>query len=488
MIQSSTCQNCDTPIEKNNNRIYCSDKCRKQARRKLLSNTINNLQPNNIYFYDENTYVKVVTINKQSPKVKEQLITFETGTIVDGDYNLQNTLTLEAPILAEMLVKNKAIDITQPELLNANNFTEKRILDLLNGKSLIDSVIDVELDNKPTTDYQNIIELLTSSNPDEVKNGKYLYLQLTEFERQSLQDFFASQQYDKYDFDSVADYFDFLLNQTIETDIENKPQKKSLSKTELQAFFDTNKTIEALIDEKGVNGAYSPQEKKLLLGYSGYGGLADFFDKGTADRGILYEYYTPDLIIEKMWGLAYKYGYTGGPVLEPAAGIGSVIKYAPITANVTAFETNPYSAKILQILYPDIQVINAKFETAFLDETKRKSIKDKVEAKYDLVIGNPPYGRFSGDLAAFEKPYTKAQSYIDYFLTRGLDLLKPGGLLVYIIGGEIAAGAIMFMDQELNHVKKIIQSKSELLDNYQLPNGVFDRATVLTQIMVLRKK
>jgi hypothetical protein len=296
----STCQNCDTPIETNNGRIYCSDKCRKQARRKLLSTTINNLAPNNIYFYGENTYIKVVTINKQSASVEKELITFEIGTIVDGNYNLQNTINLLAPAFAEMLVKNKAIDITRPELLNPTNFTEKRIIDLLAGKSLIDSAMEIEtLENTPTSDFKNVIELLTSSNPDEIKNGKYLYLQLTENEKEDLQEFFTAQQYDKYDFDSVADYFDFLLNQTIETDI-SKPQKKNFSKTELQAFFDTNKNIEALIDEKGVDGSYSPQEKKLLLSYSGYGGLADFFEKGTADRGILYEYYTPDLIIEKI--------------------------------------------------------------------------------------------------------------------------------------------------------------------------------------------
>ena len=249
--------------------------------------------------------------------------------------------------------------------------------------------------------------------------------------------------------------------------------------------FDVNKAIEEMVDNIAPENM-SPEERAFLLYYSGYGGLEKY---GATGKGLLYEYFTPSAIAKKMWALAYKYGFSGGRVLEPSCGIGEFIKYAPNQQLVTGFEINPYSAKICKILYPMAEIVKKQFETNFIKNNN--SIRGNVKGldKYSLVIGNPPYGKFGGPYAGMgEQSYTKSNNYIDYFITRGLDLLQKDGLLIYIIGAEVAAGGTPFLQQKSNPVKKGIAEKAILLDAYRLPNGLFEQTDVLTDIIVLKKK
>jgi len=249
--------------------------------------------------------------------------------------------------------------------------------------------------------------------------------------------------------------------------------------------FQVNKAIEELVDTVPASDM-TVEEKAFLLYYSGYGGLEKY---GATGKGLLYEYFTPSDIAKKMWALAYKYGYKGGKALEPSCGIGEFIRYAPSENLVTGFEINEYSAKICQILYPMATIIRKAFETNFIKNNS--SIRGNVGAldKYSLAIGNPPYGSMGGIYAGMgEKSYTKSNNYIDYFITRGLDLLEKDGLLIYIIGTEVAAGGVPFLQQKSNPVKTAIAQKAILLDAYRLPNGVFERTDVLTDIIVLQKK
>jgi adenine-specific DNA methylase len=108
--------------------------------------------------------------------------------------------------------------------------------------------------------------------------------------------------------------------------------------------------------------------------------------------------------------------------------------------------------------------------------------------KYDLIIGNPPYGEIEGYYMGMgEIDYTNSANFVDYFITRGLDLLNKGGLLIYIIGTEVANGGTPFLQKGLTKVKKIINSKAELVDAYRLPNGVFEFTDVLSDIVVFKK-
>lgn len=264
-----------------------------------------------------------------------------------------------------------------------------------------------------------------------------------------------------------------------------------------RAAYELNLTVEALIDRKGAApAAYTSEEKAMLAQYSGYGGLDSYMEK--PHPGILYEFYTPKKVVKTMWGLALKHGFRGGHVLEPAAGVGVFLSHAPARKHLendayfTAIEPQEYTVAILQILFPEAVVKNGVFEQEFIDRNKNDSIKGNVQPKYQLVIGNPPYGSIRGTsggryMNMGEKQYTSAQAYDEYFITRGLDLLLPGGLLIYIIGSEVANGGVPFLKRGSTKTKQDIASKATLIDAYRLPNGVFDRTDVLSDIVVFRK-
>jgi len=271
---------------------------------------------------------------------------------------------------------------------------------------------------------------------------------------------------------------------------EQKNKKPDIT-AQFENQFYRNEAIEQLIDWniENENGKFTLAEMKFLETYTGYGGLQDITKKlGVRKEGIMTEYYTPDDLIQTMWGLAYKFGFkNGGAILENSVGIGRFLKYAPEDSEIDAFEMNKYSYLICKILYPDVNIRHIPYEQNFVNE-QHLSVREKVEAKYDLVIGNPPYGKFESTYSSTEKKYTKANNMTEYFIARSLDQLKSGGLLVYVIGASIENGGIPFLDSMPNEGKNRISQKADLIDAYRLGNEVFEGTSVLADIVVFRKK
>jgi type I restriction-modification system DNA methylase subunit len=192
-----------------------------------------------------------------------------------------------------------------------------------------------------------------------------------------------------------------------------------------------------------------------------------------------------------MWGLALKYGFsfTGiKKILEPAAGIGRMLEYVPSVHEVTAYEIDKYAYTIAKITFSRFTIINQPFETHFWDI--KTNIKKQAKEEFDLVIGNPPYrdldSKYTGMkdvLGQTEKNYTGAFTFDQYMLMRGIDVLLPGGLLIFIIPNSFLSN-----DSKYNDFKNKLAAKADLIDAYRLPSGVFASTQIGTDIVVFKKK
>jgi len=249
--------------------------------------------------------------------------------------------------------------------------------------------------------------------------------------------------------------------------------------------FELNKEIEQLIQKKDkAKQDYSEKDKKFIAQYEGSGGQGS---KGATGEGVLYEFFTPDFVCELMWKLAYRYGFkAGGSVLEPSVGTGNLLKWAPNNSKCYGFEINPTSKRITEILYPDAKIYEGYFETAFLQEPRYTArLKDKLTwlegYPFSLVIGNPPYGKYKNKYSSyFTKP--KMHQIELFFMHYGLQLLKPGGILVYVTGSNFLRNGITYQSEKLE-----IEKLADIVDAYRLP-PVFKFSKVPTDIIVFKRK
>ena len=256
------------------------------------------------------------------------------------------------------------------------------------------------------------------------------------------------------------------------------PEHQDLIEKKYKNQHEKNKAIEKFINDKEYE-KYSelPEEIKLWLKqYAGAGGLEK---QGAEGKGLLTEYYTPEDIVKKMWELTSQYVNTdGSKVLEPSVGIGRFLEFAPENTTVDAVEINPVSAKITELLYPNANVTVGEFQQNFVKNNK--PIKN-VEQKYDIVIGNPPYGVYEGVYKGLGegKGHLRLETY---FIERGLDTLKENGVMSFIVPSS-------FLDSKSGAKwKQNIATKGTLLDAYRLPEKTFDTTSIGTDILVIRKE
>lgn len=258
-----------------------------------------------------------------------------------------------------------------------------------------------------------------------------------------------------------------LPNSLDQKNIENDKITKSQSKGFREECLEILKKDDVQITD---------EDLAKLRSYEGAGGLGE---KEASVNGVLNEFYTPNLVVQKMWQLADAYAPNVTTVLEPTAGTGRFAENRP-NNQFTMYEIDQTSARINKLLHPQATVINESFQKQFFDPEGRAINRSYSIPKFDLVIGNPPYGDYKdkwrglGEGKEFDR-------YEEYFLSRGIDSLKNQDSLMIMI---VPSG---FLNSNEDKVKQAISSKGKLLDAWRLPEGVFPTTKVGTDILVFRR-
>ena len=237
-------------------------------------------------------------------------------------------------------------------------------------------------------------------------------------------------------------------------------------------------------------------EKKVLAKYVGWGGLAQAFDEhnlawqneykelkdvlsveeyAAAKGSVLNAHYTSKTVIDGIYKALTRFGVKGNNrILEPATGTGNFFGFMPKEiadgAKLYGVELDKITGKIATKLYPQAKIqIKGFEETAFADNS------------FDLMVTNVPFGGYT----VFDPDYNKYNFYIhDYFLAKGIDKVKPNGLMAVITSKGT-------MDKQNPSIRKYLADRAELIGAVRLPNTAFKQTAnteVVTDILFFRKR
>ncbi|WP_435415033.1 Eco57I restriction-modification methylase domain-containing protein [Polaribacter aestuariivivens] len=230
--------------------------------------------------------------------------------------------------------------------------------------------------------------------------------------------------------------------------------------------------------------------KKEILTSEDHKILENYEPNDSTNR--LYSFFTPIWLCEVMYKLAIKNGFNEatGKILEPATGTGNFLKVLKNPKNCTAFELDKLNCQIAKKRVPEATFYNNYFETAFLKEPRFSLvINEKKEGKptwlnnypFDLVIGNPPYGKYKNMYSTYFRNLKFKQVEM-FFMYQSMRLLKPGGLLVFI-----SASSFMRNNDTYKYEKEMIGKYADFVDAYRMPK-VFKNTAVPTDILIFRRK
>ena len=228
-----------------------------------------------------------------------------------------------------------------------------------------------------------------------------------------------------------------------------------------------------LLNEKRTD-ELTAEDKHILAQYEGGGGT------GEAQRsvsGVLYEFYTPKAVCNTLWHLVDAYDPTIKTVLEPAGGTGRFLVGREHN-ECTLIEPDETASRIARLLHPAAEVKTQSFQELFFKDGVIRTAQ-YTGKKFDLVIGNPPYGTYSG----FYKGKGEGAShsrYEQYFLDRALDVVKDGGLVAFVLPSS-------FLQSAQTEGKRLIAAKGTLIDAWRLPSGIFPTTDVGVDLVIVKK-
>ena len=266
------------------------------------------------------------------------------------------------------------------------------------------------------------------------------------------------------------------------------------AKTKFKANISAIKTLKTIESE---HRTATPEEQVILARYVGWGGISNAFNPNTADWKKEYEelkilltdseykeamestltaYYTEPELIKRIYTALDNFGFEGGKnrrLLDPAMGTGNFFSVLPEHLNGTKLygvEIDSITGRIAKLLYPNAEVYNVGYEeTQFEDNS------------FDVAIGNIPFN----NITVYDRRYKGCNFHIhDYFFTKSIDLVKPGGIIAFITSKGT-------MDKKDYSVREYIAERADFIGAVRLPDNAFKALAgteVTADIIFLKKR
>lgn len=207
------------------------------------------------------------------------------------------------------------------------------------------------------------------------------------------------------------------------------------------------------------NGVFrKPGESEFASGWGEIGAdledAVDDADYVSLARCTQYAHFTPEFIVRAIWSGLQRLGWRGGRVLEPGIGTGLFPALMPDelreTSHVTGVELDPITARIARLLQPRARIVIGDFA------------RTELPASFDLAVGNPP---FSDRTVRSDRAYRSMGLRLhDYFITRAIDLLKPGALAAFVTSSGT-------MDKADASARQHLAKSADLISAIRLPEG-----------------
>ena len=180
-------------------------------------------------------------------------------------------------------------------------------------------------------------------------------------------------------------------------------------------------------------------------------------------RSVTTAFYTPDAVVKAISKTLVQSGIAVNKFLDPSSGNGKFIdafKVDQPDMEVSAFEKDLLTGKILKALHPEDQVIVNGFET----------IPQEVLGSFDLVTSNIPFGDIKVfDPAMQDSDIRKFASNTlhNYFFLKALDAVHDGGLVAFITSRGV-------MDsRSYTAVRMEMLRHANVVSAVRLPDGMF---------------
>lgn len=293
-------------------------------------------------------------------------------------------------------------------------------------------------------------------------------------------------------------------------------------KTHLRQNIDAIK-LAFLLDKENRNA--TQDERKILSAYSGFGGIKailnpadklediEKWSKSEAElfpliqelhkvlrensptpetykqytdslkTSVLTAFYTPKPVIDALSNALSENGISPARFLEPSAGTGAFIssfKEISPEADVTSFEKDLLTGKILSYLYPDDRVRIEGYE----------KMEVRYNGHFDIVASNIPFG----DVAVFDPQFSNhkdravrlsMKAIHNYFFVKSIQATREGGIIAFITSQGV-------LNSEQNRsIREHLMKECDLVSAIRLPNNLFTEnagTEVGSDLVILQKR